>query len=187
MFFNIKLKRFFAYVKHFRCCVLLLTQSPSSPAIRKKRLLTYSLWRLWCAASCPRTLLLSKRYCYGGLIILGHKSSFDQLIFTYWKRPTQLSKQLFHCVAISFFFYGFFLFHCLCLCHPTPPPPSLSLSLSLHIFRLISPFLYIFVTFMSASMYMYYSFSLTVCSYFFVFFRVRPLSLYVSLSLCPSV
>ena len=148
--------------------MLLLTQSPSSPANRKKRLLTKSLLRLCCAASCPRTSSLSKRYFYGGLIVLGHKSSFDQLIFTYWKRPTQLSQQLFHCVAISFFFYGFFLFHCLCLCHPTPPPPPLSLSL--HFFRLISPFLYIFITFMSASKYIYYSFSLTVCSYFFVFF-----------------
>ncbi|KAK3754410.1 hypothetical protein RRG08_030635 [Elysia crispata] len=44
-----------------QCCVLLLTQSPSSPAIRKKRLLTYSLWQLCCAASCPLTLL-SKRW-----------------------------------------------------------------------------------------------------------------------------
>ena len=92
----------------------------------------------------------------------------------------QLSKQFFSLCCY------FFLFHCLCLCHPSsppPPPPSLSLPLSLYIFRLISPFLYIFVTFMCASKYIYYSFSLTVCSYFFVFFRVRPLSLYVSLSL----
>ena len=69
-----------------------------------------------------------------------HKSSFDQLTFTYWKCPMQLSKQFFSLCCY------FFLFHCLCLCHPSPPPPSLSLSpsLSLHFFRLISPFLYIF-------------------------------------------
>ena len=122
-----------------------------------------------------RTSSLSKRYCYGGLIVVGHKSSFDQLTFTYWKRPMQLSKQFFHCVAIYFSFT-------VCV-SVIPLPPPLSLSLSLHFFRLISPFLYIFVTFMCASKYIYYSFSLTVCSYFFVFFRVRPLSLYVSLSL----
>ena len=28
VFLNLKLKRFFAYVKHYRCCVVLLTQSP---------------------------------------------------------------------------------------------------------------------------------------------------------------
>ena len=50
--------------------------------------------------SCLWTSSLSQRYCYGGLIVTCHKSSFDQLIFTYCKRLTQLSKQFFTVVLL---------------------------------------------------------------------------------------
>ena len=125
-------------------------------------------------------------------MLLGHKSSFDQLIFTYWKRPTQLSKQLFHCVAISFFFYGFFLFHCLCLCHPTPPPPpSLSLCLSLYISFVPSLLFYTFFLPLCLPLSSYITPSLQLCvaislfSFEFVLFHYMSLSL--SLSICLTV
>ena len=133
-------------------------------------------------ASCLWTSSLSQRYCYGGLIVTCHKSSFDQLIFTYCKRLTQLSNQFFTVVLLFFSsFSGSFSFT-VCLL------PSLPLPLSLFYNFCASSLLFytfLFLLCLPVCEYITHSFSLNVCSYFFVFFQVRPLRLYVSV--CPSL
>ena len=132
-------------------------------------------------ASCLWTSSLSQRYCYGSLIVTCHKSSFDQLIFTYCKRLTQLSKQFFTVVLLFLSsFSGSFSFT-VCLL------PSLPLPLSLFYNFCVSSLLFytfLFLLCLPVCEYITHSFSLTVGSYFFVFFQVRPLRLYVSV--CPS-
>ena len=97
-------------------------------------------------ASCLWTSSLSQRYCYGGLIVTCHKSSFDQLIFTYCKRLTQLSKQFFTVVLL--FLSSFFGSPSFTVCLL----PSLPLHLSLFYNFCVSSLLFytFFIRFMSA-------------------------------------
>ena len=117
-------------------------------------------------ASCLWTSSLSQRYCYGGLIVTCHKSSFDQLIFTYWKRLSQLSKQFFTVVLLFLSFFSGSSSFTVCLL------PSLRLPLSLFYNFCVS---FLFLLCLPVSEYITHSFSLTVCSYFFDFCQVRPL------------
>ena len=122
--------------------------------------------------SCLWTSSLSQRYCYGGLIVTYHKSSLDQLIFTYCKRLTQLSKQFFTVVLLFLSSFSSSPSFTVCLL------PSLPLPLSLLYNFCVSSLLFytfLFLLCLPVSEYITHSFSLTVCSYFFVFFQVRPL------------
>ena len=76
-------------------------------------------------ASCLWTSSLSQRYCYGGLIVTCHKSSFDQLIFTYCKRLTQLSKQFFTFVLLFLSSFSGSSSFTVCLLPPLLLPLSL--------------------------------------------------------------
>ena len=75
--------------------------SPNLAYLQQSGKVTFDLVSLAIVlASCLWTSSLSQRYCYGGLIVTCHKSSFDQLIFTYCKRLTLLSKQFFTVVLL---------------------------------------------------------------------------------------
>ena len=98
-------------------------------------------------ASCLWTSSLSQRYCYGGLIVTCHKSSFDQLIFTYCSVSLNCpsSFSLLCC-------YFFLLF----------PVLSLSLSVSCHPSPSLFHSFIIFVSHLSFSIHFY---SFYVCLY----------------------
>ena len=124
-------------------------------------------------ASCLWTSSLSQRYCYGGLIVTCHKSSFDQLIFAYCKRLTQLPKQFFTVVLLFLSFFSGSSSFTVCLLPSLPLPLSLFYNFVSHLSFSI-PF-YSFYVCLSVSEYITHSFSLTVCSHFFDFSQVRPL------------
>ena len=69
-------------------------------------------------ASCLWTSSLSQRYCYGGLVVVGHKSTLH-------KRLMQLSKQFFTVVLLFLSSFSGSFFFTVCLLPPLPLPLSL--------------------------------------------------------------
>ena len=94
---NIKLNENFCLCETLQ--VLYVISAPISPIFSKQENRTFDLVSLAIVlCTCPLwASSLFERYCYDVLIVVWHKSSIDQLIFTHWKRLTQLSKQFFYC------------------------------------------------------------------------------------------
>ena len=112
-------------------------------------------------ASCLWTSSLSQRYCYGGLVVVGHNinSSFDQLIFTHSKRLTQLSKQFFTVVLLflSSFSGSSSFTVCLLSSLPLPLPLFYNFCVSSLLF-----YTFLLLLCLPLSEYITHSFSLTV-------------------------
>ena len=95
MLLNIKLNENFCLCEILQ--VLYVISAPISPIFSKQENTTFDLVSLAIVlCTCPLwASSLFERYCYDVLIVVCHKSSIDQLIFTHWKRLTQLSKHFF--------------------------------------------------------------------------------------------
>ena len=95
MVLNIKLNENFCLCETLQ--VLYVISAPISPIFSKQENTTFDLVSLAIVlCTCPLwASSLFERYCYDILIVVCHKSSIDQLIFTHWKRLTQLSKHFF--------------------------------------------------------------------------------------------
>ena len=98
MLLNIKLNENFCLCETLQ--VLYVISAPISPIFSKQENTTFDLVSLAIVlCTCPLwASSLFERYCYDVLIVVCHKSSIDQLIFTHWKRLTQLSKHFFFTV-----------------------------------------------------------------------------------------
>ena len=95
MLLNIKLNENFCLCETLQ--VLYVISAPISFIFSKQENTTFDLVSLAIVlCTCPLwASSLFERYCYDVLIVACHKSSIDQLIFTHWKRLTQLSKHFF--------------------------------------------------------------------------------------------
>ena len=104
MFLNIKLNENFCLCETLQ--VLYVISAPISPIFSKQENTTFYLVSLAIMlCTCPLwASSLFERYCYDVLIVVCHKSSIDQLIFTHWKRLTQLSKHFYIYISPLLFF-----------------------------------------------------------------------------------
>ena len=102
MLLNIKLNENFCLCETLQ--VLYVISAPISPIFSKQENTTFDLVSLAIVlCTCPLwASSLFERYCYDVLIVVCHKSSIDQLIFTHWKRLTQLSKHFFFLLLSRF-------------------------------------------------------------------------------------